>query len=71
METLGRYAEWCALYGLSVDLDMIDLSLATRPTFARWRENAVAKHDEVAQSLGDFGWDNGTLGYGLLGVSKG
>ena len=57
----------------------ISLTAATRPTFARWRENAARHRDTIVASIGEEDWqrfadscdvlegfwDDGTLGYGL------
>jgi 27-O-demethylrifamycin SV methyltransferase len=83
MEPLARYRELAEAAGLVV-VEETDLTVATRPTFARWRENAVVHRDAVVASLGDEGlaqfveacgvletfWDDGTLGYGLLAARK-
>lgn len=83
MEPLTKYAELVADHGLVVD-DQIDLTAATRPTFSRWRENAVRYRDEVEAFVGSEGrsrfvescdvlegfWDDGTLGYGLISAIK-
>jgi 27-O-demethylrifamycin SV methyltransferase len=64
--------------------EQLDLTDATRPTFERWRENAVRHRDEVVASLGEADWarfveacgvmerfwDDGTLGYALLAAAK-
>jgi cyclopropane fatty-acyl-phospholipid synthase-like methyltransferase len=79
MDPLERYAELATAHGLVVD-DQIDLTAATRPTFACWRANADRYRDEIIRSLGEADWerfvesctvleqfwDDGTLGYGLL-----
>jgi 27-O-demethylrifamycin SV methyltransferase len=81
MELGSRYGELARENGLVVDHE-IDLTEATRPTFARWRENAVRHRDAAVSSLGEDGlqsfvaacdvlegfWDDGTLGYFLLGA---
>ena len=83
MEPLATYRELAEAQGLVVDRED-DLTTATRPTFARWRENADKHRDRVIASLGEEGlrqfveacavlegfWDDGTLGYGLLAASK-
>jgi hypothetical protein len=69
--------------GLVVDRQD-DLTMATLPTFARWRANADAHHGEVLALLGDDGldaflrsadilesfWRDGTLGYGLIAAFR-
>jgi 27-O-demethylrifamycin SV methyltransferase len=83
MEPLDTYAELFEQAGLVVDV-RTDLTKATRPTFARWRENADQHKDEVVPLLGEDGWqqfkdsadvlegfwDDGTLGYGLIAARK-
>ena len=83
MELLPRYTELAEANGLAVH-DEVDLTAATRPTFARWRENARRHRDEVVASLGEEDWqrfvdscdvlegfwDDGTLGYGLLAATR-
>ena len=64
--------------------ETIDLTSATRPTFERWRQNAADHRDVVVAQLGQDDWqrfvdscdvlqsfwDDGTLGYGLLGAER-
>jgi cyclopropane fatty-acyl-phospholipid synthase-like methyltransferase len=83
MEPLARYAELATAAGLEVD-EQTDLTAATRPTFARWRDNAERHRDEVVAALGEEDWrrfvescdvlerfwDEGVLGYGLLAAAK-
>lgn len=83
MEPLDTYAELFEQAGLVVDV-RTDLTKATRPTFARWRENADQHKDEVVPLLGEDAWrqfkdsadvlegfwDDGTLGYGLIAGQK-
>jgi 27-O-demethylrifamycin SV methyltransferase len=83
MEPLETYAELATADGLVVD-EQADLTAATRPTFARWRENAERHREEVVAALGEEDWrrfvdsadvlerfwDDGVLGYGLLAASK-
>ncbi|MDX6423606.1 MAG: hypothetical protein QOI67_1077 [Gaiellaceae bacterium] len=83
MEPLDRYADWAREHGLIVD-DVQDLTSATRPTFAAWRQNAQTHRDAVVASLGEADWqqfvdscdvlegfwEDGTLGYGLLSAAK-
>lgn len=83
MEPLDEYRVFAENVGLGVDAQT-DLTHETRPTFARWRENAMNNRDEVVTSLGekdwqlfvdacdvlDGFWEDGTLGYGLLAASK-
>ncbi len=83
MEPLDVYAQLCGASGLTVD-EQIDLTTATRPTFARWRENAERHRETVVALLGPRGhqafvdstvvlegfWDDGTLGYGLISAAK-
>ncbi|MGI8761678.1 MAG: SAM-dependent methyltransferase [Jatrophihabitantaceae bacterium] len=83
METLEAYRELLSAAGLVVD-EMEELTVATRPTFERWRANAAANRDTVAELLGpdDYAafvdstnvlesfWADGTLGYGLIAATK-
>ncbi|HWE33165.1 MAG TPA: methyltransferase domain-containing protein [Solirubrobacteraceae bacterium] len=83
MEPLEEYGRLSREFGLEVDRS-VDLTEATRPTFAAWRANA-GRHEETVRSLlGDRGWqtfvescsilegfwDDGTLGYGLFSARK-
>jgi 27-O-demethylrifamycin SV methyltransferase len=83
MEPLAMYAELARGEGLEVELEE-DLTSRTRPTFARWRDNAERNRETVIELLGeqawtdfvaccdvlaDF-WDDGTLGYGLLAATR-
>lgn len=84
MEPLEEYRRLMEGSGVVVDTE-VDLTSATRPTFARWRDNAEAHRDEVVELLSEQGWeqfveacsilerfwDDGTLGYGLIAGSKG
>jgi 27-O-demethylrifamycin SV methyltransferase len=83
MESLEMYRELMIAAGLVVD-DEEDLTLATRPTFDRWRANAEANREAAAELLGtdDYAafiesthvlesfWDDGTLGYGIIAATK-
>lgn len=83
MEPLAEYRRLAEENRLKVEME-IDLTAETRPTFARWRENAQRHRDEAIGSLGHDGWasfveaadilegfwDDGTLGYGLLAATK-
>jgi cyclopropane fatty-acyl-phospholipid synthase-like methyltransferase len=83
MESLGHYAQLATENGLEVERQT-DLTAATRPTFARWRDNAERHRAEVAAALGEEDlqrfvdacgvlegfWDDGTLGYGLIAAVK-
>lgn len=83
MDSLAEYAALAADAGLEVDrLD--DITEETRPTFARWLENAERHASDVVDALGDDGldqfregsrvldrmWAEGTLGYGLLSARR-
>jgi 27-O-demethylrifamycin SV methyltransferase len=81
MEPVAEYRRLAAQSGLEVD-DERDLTAATRPTFGRWRENARLHREALValrgeDALADFlaacdvlagFWDDGTLGYALLGA---
>jgi 27-O-demethylrifamycin SV methyltransferase len=83
MEPPERYRELAVGSGLVVDTE-VDLSARTRPTFARWRENAARHGDQVAALIGqdeldrfvaacdvlERFWDERILGYGLIGAYK-
>jgi 27-O-demethylrifamycin SV methyltransferase len=83
MERLEQYVGRATRHGLVVDR-VEDLTVRTRPTFARWRDNARRHRDDVSRTIGDEGWrqfvaatevlerfwDDGTLGYGLLAAAK-
>lgn len=83
MEPLDRYAQWFAAIGLVVG-DRLDLTAATRPTFAAWRHRVDEHRPALVEKLGrseidkfvastyvlEQLWDDGTLGYGLIAASK-
>jgi 27-O-demethylrifamycin SV methyltransferase len=83
MEPLAEYRRLAGEFGLAVD-DESDLTDATRPTFARWRQNAELNGDKVDALIGETErqrflescdvlerfWDDGTLGYGLIAAVK-
>ena len=57
METIDFYREQMA----SDDLEVVhvdDISGQTRPTFARWRDNAIANREVVSAMLGEERWKN-------------
>ncbi len=82
LQPLERYGELATEHGLVVD-EVTDLTAATRPTFARWRDNALHYQRQVVAQLGEADWarfvesctileglwDDGTMGYGLLSAS--
>jgi cyclopropane fatty-acyl-phospholipid synthase-like methyltransferase len=79
MEPRESYVHRAQSCGLQVDHDL-DLTEASRPTFACWRDNAERHRDQVLGALGEEGfdqfvtatellesfWDDGTFGYGLI-----
>ncbi len=83
MEPMTTYVALAEANGLVVDV-ADDVTIETRPTFARWRENAATHRDTVVQKLGEDGWqqfvdacdvlegfwDDGTFGYGVMGAFK-
>jgi 27-O-demethylrifamycin SV methyltransferase len=83
MEPLDTYVQLFEQAGLIVQV-RTDLTAATRPTFDRWRQNALDHEEHVIPLLGHEGlqqfveashilegfWDDGTLGYGLLAGYK-
>lgn len=82
MDPIESYAATARDHGLEVD-QVVDLSEATFPTFARWRENLERHIDDVTPTLGAQGvdefarsldvlanlWQEQTLGYALLSAS--
>ena len=82
MAQLSDYEAWSRQAGLTVT-EAVDLTEATRPTFARWRANADQHRARVIELIGVDGWDSfvsattilegfwddGTLGYGLVAGS--
>lgn len=83
MESPDTYARLAAEAGLQPG-PAIDLTAASRPTFARWRDNAASHRDELLELLGaaeldrfleacdvmEGFWDDGTLGYALITARK-
>jgi cyclopropane fatty-acyl-phospholipid synthase-like methyltransferase len=82
MDSIDSYASAAQAHGLEVD-HVVDLSEATYPTFARWRENLERHVDAVTTALGqqsvdEFArsldvleglWQEHTLGYALLSAA--
>jgi 27-O-demethylrifamycin SV methyltransferase len=83
MEPVAEYGRLAEANGLVVEQET-DLTAATRPTFARWRDNAGTYREESVASIGEDGlrsfaescdvlegfWDDGTLGYALMTYVK-
>lgn len=83
MEPVSEYRRLARASGLEVD-EELDLTVDTRPTLTRWRENAERHHDDVVALLTEEDgrrfteacnvleafWDDGTLGYGLLSAFR-
>lgn len=83
MELLATYDELATAAGFTVDT-RTDLTSATLPTFERWRANARHHAEQARESLDDSGlstfteacdileslWNEGTMGYGLIGASR-
>jgi 27-O-demethylrifamycin SV methyltransferase len=83
MEPMAEYVRLAESAGL-VSEQQSDLTKATLPTFARWRENAHRHRDRVIELIGEQSWreftascdvleefwNDGTLGYGLLAADK-
>jgi cyclopropane fatty-acyl-phospholipid synthase-like methyltransferase len=83
MEPLARYTELMGEHRFEIEATR-DLTAATRPTFARWLENAERHREAVAAELGREGWqefidacqvlegfwDDGTLGYALIAAGR-
>ncbi|MDT5091161.1 MAG: hypothetical protein QOH60_524 [Mycobacterium sp.] len=82
MDSIDSYTSAARAHGLEVD-HVLDLSEATYPTFARWRENLELHVDAVTAALGEQGvdefarslhvleglWQEQTLGYALLSAA--
>ena len=82
MDSIDTYSSAARAHGLVVD-HVLDLSAATYPTFARWRENLELHVDAVTTALGAQGvdefagsldvleglWQEQTLGYALLSAA--
>ena len=83
MEELETYRRLAEAAGLDVEVAE-DLTEPTRPTFARWRDNAARHREEVVETLGATGWqqfidacdvleelwDGGAFGYALMAAVK-
>jgi 27-O-demethylrifamycin SV methyltransferase len=83
MEQTAEYRRLASAAGLDLDHES-DLTEATRPTFARWRENAELHRSQIDDLIGQADrqrfeqacdvlerfWDDGTLGYGLISAVK-
>jgi 27-O-demethylrifamycin SV methyltransferase len=83
MEPLQEYRRLAEAAGLRVDHES-DLTEETKPTFARWRENAERHRGKVAALMSEQDrlrfiescdvlehfWDDGTLGYGLISAVR-
>jgi 27-O-demethylrifamycin SV methyltransferase len=83
MEPVDEYARLAADCGMEVSYRE-DLTEAVRPTFDRWRGNALASREKVTETLGERGWrefldacdvmeqlwDEGVLGYALIAVDS-
>ncbi len=83
MEPVAEYRRLAGEYNLDIDVEL-DLTAKTRPTFMRWRENAELHREQVRALFGEAEqqrfreacsvlerfWDEGLLGYGLIGASK-
>jgi 27-O-demethylrifamycin SV methyltransferase len=84
MESVAEYRRLAEDVGLVMDRE-VDLTAATRPTFAAWRANAERHREQVDELLGGSDererfvaasgvlegfWDDGTLGYALIAAAK-
>ena len=83
MDPLDGYVDLAVQAGLQL-ASAEDLTVATRPTFARWQSNLDLHRDRVLelldeQSVRDFEeslrildgfWGDGTLGYGIMSARK-
>lgn len=79
LDTRDSYERLCTANGIDIDTS-VDLTEATRPTFAHWRKNAETYEKEVVAQIGRSGldafvascdildafWGDGTSGYGLV-----
>lgn len=79
MEPLQSYQSMAEESGLRVDV-IEDISAQTFPTFDHWRQNAIARRDDVIPLVGETLWreflaacdvlerfrEQGLLGYGIL-----
>ncbi len=83
LKTPDFYVEQACANGMK-PVQFEDISKATQPTFARWRENAQRWNTEIEQRVGpdylqdfiestivlDRLWSNGTLGYLLFAADS-
>ncbi|WP_205474158.1 class I SAM-dependent methyltransferase [Nocardioides sp. SYSU D00038] len=83
MDTLEQYTAYATSAGLS-DVQVLDVTAESLPTFDKWQANLDEHRDEVLAQLGQEGveefeesldilrnfWVDGTLGYGLVWATK-
>jgi 27-O-demethylrifamycin SV methyltransferase len=83
MDQLSDYETHAQAAGLT-DIECVDITTATLPTFDRWQDNLDRHRDQVlgilgAQSVTEFEeslqilrrfWQDGTLGYGMMSAAR-
>ena len=83
MDTLTEYTAYAQAAGLT-DIQCVDITAETLPTFDRWQDNLNEHRDRVneilaAESVAEFEesleilrrfWQDGTLGYGLMSATR-
>jgi 27-O-demethylrifamycin SV methyltransferase len=83
MDQLSDYERYARAAGLT-DVECVDITAETLPTFDRWQDNLDRHREQVfgilgAQSVAEFGeslqilrrfWQDGTLGYGLVSAAR-
>lgn len=81
--TVGQYTGWMEGAGMLVD-QVRDVTVETRPTYARWRENAAAHRDAIVALIGERDlaryersssfleqlWDDDYEGYAIMTAHK-
>jgi 27-O-demethylrifamycin SV methyltransferase len=83
MDQLSDYETYARAAGLT-DVECVDITAETLPTFDRWQDNLDRHREQVlgilgAQCVAEFGeslgilrrfWLDGTLGYGLMSAAR-
>jgi 27-O-demethylrifamycin SV methyltransferase len=83
MDQLSDYETYAQAAGLT-DVECVDITAETLPTFDRWQDNLDRHREQVhgilgAQSVAEFGeslqilrrlWHDGTLGYGMMSAAR-
>jgi 27-O-demethylrifamycin SV methyltransferase len=84
MDSLEEYTAYAEAAGF-IDVQCVDITTQTLPTFDRWQDNLNEHRDQVDEILGSAGlaefeesmdilrrfWQDGTLGYGIMSASLG